>query len=199
MFQVITILSRSSPPEMALAVGHMMNCPILCTVFSKEISKSGSLPLVDKWEKNLIPNHSAFAAIEEEIFLVGTCTHSALKKTSSCYLKKEFWTTARRFVEEIASAVLSTVVAGFKLGQGDNARGDDYSGCFLYGQLLHGLVECGCEKRSKVEACKGELQSFARERRKQEILSTKKRHHVGNILAYFSQQTGYQVAGVCSA
>ena len=165
----------------------------------QKIKKSGSLPLVEKWEDYMLPNHSSFAEIDEEHFLVGTRVHAALEKTSSSYLKREFRSNARRFLEEFCSTILSTVAARLKLGQVVSCfcpeviiGGDDHSAFFLHGQLLDGLVECGWEKGSNVEACKAEFQSFVREQRQVQCHSTRKRPDVGNILAYFAQQTGFQ-------
>ena len=165
----------------------------------QKIKKSESLPLVEKWEDYMLPDHSSFAAIDEEHFLVGTRIHAALEKMSSPYLWKEFRTGARRFLDEFCSTILSTVAAISKLGQGVSCfcpeiilGGDDHSAFFLFGQLLDGLVECGWEKGSHIEACKAEFQSFVREQRQLERHSTRKRPDVGNILAYFSQQTGFQ-------
>ena len=165
----------------------------------QKIKKSESLPLVKKWEDHMLPNHSSFAAIDEEHFLVETRIHAALEKMSSSYLRKEFWSNARRFLEEFCSTVLSTVTARSKLGQGVSCfcpeiilGGDDLSAFFLHGQLLDGLVECGWEKGSSVEDCKAEFQSFVQEQRQLDRLSTRKRPDVGNILAYFAQQTGFR-------
>ena len=125
----------------------------------QKIKKSESLPLVEKWEDYMLPNHSSIAAIDEEHFLVGTRIHAALGTMSSSYLRKEFRTNARRFLEEFCSTILSTVAARSKLGQGVSCfcpeiilGGDDHSAFFLHGQLLDGLVECGWEKGSHVEA-----------------------------------------------
>ena len=62
----------------------------------QKIKKSGLLPLVEKWESYMLPNHSSFAAIEEEHFLVGTRVHAALENMSNSYLKNEFLSNARR-------------------------------------------------------------------------------------------------------
>ena len=147
----------------------------------------------------MLPNHSSFAAIDEELFFMGTRIHAALEKMSSSYLRKEFRSNARRFLEKLCSTILSTVTARSKLGQGVSCfcleitlGGDDHSAFFLYGQLLDGLVECGWEKGSNVEACKAEFHSFVREQRQLERHSTRKRPDVGNILAYIAQQTGFQ-------
>ena len=56
----------------------------------QKIKQSSVLPLVEKWEEYMTPNHSKFAAIEEDRFLAGTRVLSALEKVESSYLKKEF-------------------------------------------------------------------------------------------------------------
>ena len=152
----------------------------------QKIKKSESLPLVEKWEDYMLPSHSSFAAIDEEHFLVGTRIHAALAKMSSSYLRKEFRNNARRFLDEFCTTILSTVAARSKLGQGVSCfcpeiilGGDDHSAFFLHGQLLDGLVECGWEKGSHVEACKAEFQSFVQEQRQLERHSTRNRPDQG--------------------
>ena len=121
---------------------------------------------------------------------------------ASSYLQKQFFSSARRFLEEFCSTVLSTVAARSKLGQGVSCfdteiilEGDDHSVFFLYGQLVGGLNECGWEKGSNIEACKAEFHSLIREQRQLERHSTRKRPDVVNILAYFCQQSGFQSLG----
>ena len=101
----------------------------------------------------MLPNHSAFTAIEEGQFLVGTRVHAALEKMSSQYLKKEFRSSTSRFLEDFTSTVLSTVAARSKLGQGVSCfcpeiviGADDHSAFFLFKQLQGGLIECGWQK-----------------------------------------------------
>ena len=144
-------------------------------------------------------NHSSFAAIDEERFLVGTRINEALEKMSSSYLRKKIRSNARRFLEEFCSTFLSTVAARSKLGQAVSCfypeiilGGDDHSAFFLHGQLLDGLVECDWGKGANVKACKAEFESFVWEQRQLERHSTRKRPDVGNILAYFAHQTGFQ-------
>ena len=198
LFQTLTSLSHSSLLEMVTDIGHTASCLISCTEFSK-IKRSDLLLLVEKGEKYMRPNHSSYFAIEEERFSVSTRVHAALAKMPSSYLKKEFRANVRCFLEEFCSAILSTVVASSKLGQGGSCfcpeiilGGNNQSTFFLYGQILDGLVECGREKGSNIEACKVEFQSFVREQRQQERHSTRKRPDVGNIVAYVYQQTGFQ-------
>ena len=106
----------------------------------QKIKKSESLPLIEKWEDYMLPNHSSFAAIAEEHFLVGTRINEALEEMSSSYLRKELRSNARRFLEEFCSTILSTVAARSKLGQGVSCfcpeiflGGDDHSAFFLHG------------------------------------------------------------------
>ena len=100
----------------------------------QKIKASGSLPVVEKWES---PNHSSFIAIEDQHFLVGTRVHAALEKMTSQYLKKKFRSSARGFLEDFTSTVLSTVAARLKLGQGVSCfcpeiiiGGDNHSALF---------------------------------------------------------------------
>ena len=102
----------------------------------------------------------------------GTHVHAALEKMTSYYHKNEFWSSARRFLEEFASFLLPTVDAVSRLGQGVSCfcpeiiiGGEDHSAFFIFGQLLGGLIACGWEKRSMIEACKAEFQSFGQEQR----------------------------------
>ena len=165
----------------------------------QKIKTSGSLPVIEKWESYMLPNHSSFAAIGEEHFLVGTCVHAALEKMTSQYLRKEFRNSARRFLEEFTSTVLSTVAARSKLGQGVSCfcpeiiiRGDDHSAFFLFGQLLDSLVACGWEKGSIVEACKAEFQSFVNDLRQPECHASRKHSDVSNVLSYLTHQSGFR-------
>ena len=147
----------------------------------------------------MLPNHSSFTAIEDQHFPVGTRLHAALVKMTSQYLKKEFRSSARRFLEDFTSTVLSTVAARSKLGQGVSCfcpeiiiGGDDHSAFFLFGQLLDGLVECGWEKGSTVEACKAEFQSFVNDQRQLECHASRKHSDIGNVLSYLSHQSGFR-------
>ena len=165
----------------------------------QKIKASGSLPVVEKWESYMLPNHSSFTAIEDQHFLVGTRVHAALEKMTSQYLKKEFRSSARRFLEDFTSTVLSTVAARSKLGQGVSCfcpeiiiGGDDHSAFFLFGQLLDGLVECGWEKGSMVEACKAEFQSFVNDQRQLESHASRKHSDISSVLSYLSHQSGFR-------
>ena len=84
----------------------------------QKIKHSSVLPLVEQWEKYMAPNHSKFAAIEEDRFLVGTRVLSTFEKMGSSYLKKEFKWDCRKFLEDFVNCVLSTVAAMSVIGQG---------------------------------------------------------------------------------
>ena len=146
----------------------------------------------------MLPNHSSFTAIEDQHFIVGTRVHAALEKMTSQYLKKEFRSSARCFLD-FTSNVLSTVAARSKLGQGVSCfcpeiiiRGGDHSAFFLFGQLLDGLVECGWEKGSTVEACKAEFQSFVNDQRQLESHAGRKYSDISSVLSYLSHQSGFR-------
>ena len=138
-------------------------------------------------------------AIEEEHFLVGTRVHAALEKMTSQYLKKEFRSSARRFLEEYTSTVSSTVAARSKLGQGVSCfcpeiiiGGDDHSAFFLFGQLLDSFVACGWEKGSSVEACKAEFQSFVKDQRQPECHAGRKHSDISDVFSYLTHQSGFR-------
>ena len=165
----------------------------------QKIKASGSLPVVEKWESYTLPSHSSFTAIEDQHFLVGTRVHAALEKMTSQYLKKQFRSSARRFLEDFTSTVLSTVAARSKPGQGVSSfcpeiiiEGDDHSAFFLFGQLLDGLVECGWEKGLTVEACKAEFQSFVNDQRQLESHAGRKHSDISSALSYLSHQSGFR-------
>ena len=86
----------------------------------QKIKKASSLPLVEQWEVNMVPNHSRFPAIDDKNFLVGTRVMAALGKVGCHYLQKEFRRDARRFLEDFVKCVLSTVAARSVIGQGSS-------------------------------------------------------------------------------
>ena len=49
--------------------------------------KASSLPLVQRWEEYVVPNHSRFPALDDKDFLAGTRETAALDKVSSQYLQ----------------------------------------------------------------------------------------------------------------
>ena len=65
----------------------------------------------------MAPNHSKFAAIEEDRFLAGNRVSSVLEKMGSSYLKREFRRDCGKFLEDFVNCVLSTVAARSVIGQ----------------------------------------------------------------------------------
>ena len=165
----------------------------------QKIKKASSLPLVEQWEENVVPNHSRFPAIDDKNFLEGTRVMAALGKIGSHYLQKEFRCDARRFLEDFVKCVLSKVAARSVIGQSLSCfcpaivvGGDDIALLQLFNKLLDGLLEKGWTKGSEVEACRAEYQSFVQEQRQLERLSTRSRLDVGDVLSFCSGQAGFR-------
>ena len=111
----------------------------------QKIERASSLPLVEQWEKYVVPNHSRLTAIDEKDFLAGTRVMAALGKVGSHYLQTEFCRDARRFLEEFVNCVLSTVAKRSVIGQGLSCfcpaivvGGDDVAPFQLFNKLLDG-------------------------------------------------------------
>ena len=157
------------------------------------------MSVVERWGKYMLPNHSSFAAIEEDHFLVGTRVHAAFEKMTSHYLKKEYRSSARRSLEEFTSTVLSTVAARFKPRQGVSCffheiinGGVDHPAFFRFGQLLDGLIASGWEKGSTVEACKTEFQYFVHDQPQLEYHASRKHSYISKVLSYLTRQSGFR-------
>ena len=194
LFQLPTI---SSVLNLLLSMGTtpMVESPILSRLLQK-IKQSSVLPLVEKWEEYMTPNHSKFAAIEEDWFLAGTWVLSALEKVGSPYLKKEFRRDCRKFLEDFVNCVLSTVAARSAIGQGLSCfcppvliGGDDHAHLQLFDLLPDGLLGKGWVRGGDMEACK----SFVQEQRQLERTSTGSRPDIGNVLTFCSSQAGFRV------
>ena len=114
-------------------------------------------------------------------------------------MKREFQCDARRFLEEFATSVLSTVAARSKIGQGLSCfcpaiviGGDDHAPFHLLGLLLDGLLERGWVKGSEIEACRSEYPSFVQEQRQLERSSTRSRPDIGDVPSFCSSQVGFR-------
>ena len=165
----------------------------------QKIKKASSMPLVEQWEENVVPNHSRFPAIDEKDFLANTRVMAALDKVGSQYLQKEFRRGARRFLKDFVNCVLSTVASRSVIGQGLCCfcpalvvGGDDVAPFQLFNKLLDGLLEKGWTKGSEVEACRAEYQSFVHEQRQLERSSANCRPDVGDVLTFCSAQAGFR-------
>ena len=162
----------------------------------QKVKLSSDLPVIEKWEAYMLPNHSCFGAISEEHFLEGTRLLASLEKINSSFLRKEFRRDCRRFLEDLVSTILSTVAARSQIGQGLSCfcpeiviGGDDYSAFHLFGQLLDGFLELGWVRGSEVEPAKAEFHSFVREQRQVEISSHRFRGPINSVLAFCNQHS----------
>ena len=160
----------------------------------QNVRRSSDLPVIEKWEAYMLPNHSCFGASAEELFLEGICFVASLEKINSSFLRKEFRRDCRRFLEGLVSAILSTVAARSPIGQGLSCfcpdivvGGDDYSAFHLFGQLLDGLLELGWVRGSEVEPAKAEFHSFVCEQRQVEISSHRSRAPKDRVFAFCNQ------------
>ena len=146
----------------------------------------------------MLPNHSWFPPIEEKQFLAGRWIAIALEKRGGVYLHNEFQMDARKFLEELTSTVLSTVAARLDVGQGLSCFcpeivvvKDDYTPFHLFGQPLDVLMELGWFLGSTVEASKAGYQSFVRDQKQVERISTRCRPDVGTNLSSWSSQAWF--------
>ena len=159
----------------------------------QKVKLSRDLPVIEKWEAYMFPNHWCFGAIGEEHFLEGTRLLASLEKINSSFLGKEFRRDCRRFLD-LVSTILSTVAARSQISQGLSCfcpevviGGDDYSAFHLFGQLLDRLLELGWVRGSEVEPAKAELQSFLREQRQVETSSHRSRAPINSVFALCNQ------------
>ena len=118
---------------------------------------------------------------------------------TSHYLKKEFRSSARLFLDDFTSTVLSTVAERSMLGQGINCfcpeviiAGVNHSAFFLFRRLLDDLIACGWEKVSNLEACKADFQSFVNDQRQLECHASRKRSDISKVMNYLAQQSGFR-------
>ena len=163
----------------------------------QKIKKASSLPVVEQWEEYIVPNYSRFPAIDDRNFLAGTRVMAALGKNGSHYLQTEFRRDARCFLEDFVNCVLSTVASRSVIGQGLSCfcpiivvGVEDVAPFELFNKLLDGLLEKGWTRRSEVEACQAEYQSFMQKQRQLERSSARSRPDAGDVLSFSSAQAG---------
>ena len=147
----------------------------------------------------MLASHSSFAPIEEENFLVGSRLLESLGKLKSPHYRTEFKRDCRRFLEEFTSTILSTVAARSPIAQGLSCfcpeiivGGDDTAVHRLFQRLIEGLVGSGWVKRSNVEACQAEFESFVREQRQLNWSKTDGRPDVGSVFSFLLEQSGFK-------
>ena len=56
----------------------------------QKVRQSSDLPVIEKWEAYMLPNHACFGAIAEEHFLEGTRLLPSLEKINSNFLRQKF-------------------------------------------------------------------------------------------------------------
>ena len=174
-----------------LALGELSRF-VYCLL--QKVKRSSDLPVIEKWEAYMLPNHSGFGAIAEEHFLEGTCLLASLEKINSSFLRKEFRRDLRRFLEDLVSTILTTVAARSPIGQGLICfwpeiviGGDNYSAFLLFGQWLHGLLELRLVRGSEVEPAKAEFNTFVHEQRLVETSSNRSGAPINSVFAFCNQ------------
>ena len=142
----------------------------------------------------MLPNLSCFGAIAEEHFVEGTRLLSHLEKINGSFLRKEFRSDCRRFLEDLVSTILSTVATRSPVGQGLNCfcpqiviGGDDYSAFHVSGQLPDGLLELGWDTGSEIEPAKVEVHSFVHEQRQVEASGNRSRVPINSVFEFCNQ------------
>ena len=175
-----------------LAFGEL-SCFVYCLL--QKVKRSNDLPVIEKWEAYMLPNHSCFGAVAEEHFLEGTRLLASLEKINSSFFRKEFRRDCRRFLEDLVSTILSTFAARSPIGQGLSCfcpeiviGGDNYSALHLFGQLLDGLLDFGWVRVSEVEPAKAEFHSFVREQRQVETSGNRYRAPINSVFALCNQR-----------
>ena len=71
-------------------------------------------------------------------------------------------------------------------------RGDDVALFQFFNKLLDGPLERGWTRGSEIETCRSEYQSFVREQRPLERLSTRSHPYVRDVLCFCSEQAGFR-------
>ena len=174
-----------------LAVGELSRF-VYCLL--QKVKPGSDLPVIEKREAYMLPNHSCFGAIAGENFLEGTRLLSFLEKINSSFLHKKFRKDCRRFLEDLVRTILSTVAARSPIRQGLSCfcpeiviGGDDYSAFHLFGQLLDRLLELGWIRGSELEPAKAEFHFFVREQRQVETSGNRSRVPINSVFAFCNQ------------
>ena len=152
------------------------------------------MPVIEKREAHMLPNHSCFGAIEEEHFREGIRLLSPLEKINSSILRKVFRKDCRRFLKDLVATNLFTVAARSRFGQELSCfcpeiihGGDDYSVFYLFGQFLDALIEVGLVRGSETEPAKAEFHSFVREQRQVEVSGSRSHVPINGVFAFCNQ------------
>ena len=160
----------------------------------QKVKRSSHLPVIERSQAYMLPNHSCFGAIAEEQFFEGTRLLSSLEERNSGFLRKEFRRDCRRFPEDLVSSILSTVAARSPVGQGLSCfcpkiviGGDKYSAFHRLRQLRDGLLELGWVRGSEIETAKAAFHCFVREQRQVESSGNRSLVPVNSVFAFCNQ------------
>ena len=82
----------------------------------QKIKSAQALPLIEKWQYFIFPNHSWFLPVEEKEFLAGSPIAVALENVGSFYLRNDFRNYAGKLLEDRTSIVLSIVAVRSEFG-----------------------------------------------------------------------------------
>ena len=162
----------------------------------QKVKTSESLPLIEKWETYMLPNHSSFASVSLDNFLVGSRFLEYVSKLPSPSLRASFKQDCFTFFEDLISQILSTTAARSPIGRGMSAfcpeilvGGDSYSVFLLFGELVDSLVRSKWIKSADAEATRAEFQSFVRDQREMEWGEER---DVGDIMVFYVSQHGFR-------
>ena len=160
----------------------------------QKVERCSNLPVIEKWEAYILPNHSCFGAIAEEHFLEGIRLLSSLEKKIVASSGKSSAKT-RRLLEDVVSTFFSTVAARSPVWHGLSCfcpkiiiGGDDYSAFHLSGQLLDGLLELGWVRESEIEPAKVEFHTLIRKQRQVETSGKTFRVPTNSVFAFCDQR-----------
>ena len=151
---------------------------------------SSALPVVEKWETYMLPNHSSFAAINESLYLRGIDCQLLWRRRKTRSYGKSFASNVANFWEEIVSTIFSTVAARSLVGQSlscswpEHLIGrDNWSAFYLFGQLVEGRVALNWLEDSDIGAGKTVFHSLVLEQRQVEKNAGKPQVRIKDILS----------------
>ena len=166
----------------------------------KKIQKPDVLPLVEQWDRYMLPNHSGFESLEFEHFISGTTLMDSLERLSSIYIRKELKKNCWDFFDHFVSCVLSSVSARYPVGRGLSSfcpemfdwGGDEHSATSLFVELVNALGRMKWLKSTEKEASKSEFQSFVRDQGELEYGTGVRRPEIGIIFTTYLSQLSFR-------
>ena len=197
LFQTTSISWHSSLHGAIMATAHTVSCHISSIVSFRKSRRVGFCML---WRHERTTCSQTTPHLHQSRRSISRWGLSCMQRH---YLKNEFLSIARCFLEELTCTVLSTVAARSKLNQGVSCfyperfvRGDDHSAFCLLGQLLDRLIACEWEKGSNIEARNTVFQFFVQHQRQLECHASRKHSDISNVLSYLFHQSGFAAASI---